>query len=66
MSNRRYWTIIRKEDYDAADAVLSRFYEQGCIDSVKVDRSVGGGQIMLGIECASNDLLDIVTELEHI
>ena len=56
MTNRRHWITIRKQDYNVADAIMEKLYQQGNIDSVRVDESVGNRQIMLGIECSWSDL----------
>lgn len=56
MYNRRHWVTIRKEDYDAVDKILEKLYQEGHIDSVRVDESRGNGEIMLGVECSWNDL----------
>lgn len=56
MTNRRHWITIRKEDYDAVDAILAKLYQEGYIDSVRVDYGRGNGQIMIGVECSFADL----------
>lgn len=55
--NRRYWVTIRKDDYDKIEGVMSEMYERGDIDSVREDWSRGNGEIMLGVQCTSDDLL---------
>ena len=64
MHNRRHWITINEEDYDAADEILEKLYQKGYIDSVRVDRSVGNGEIMIGVECSWDDLL--FTELTFV
>ena len=54
--NRRHWVTINERDYDAADAILEKLYQEGNIDSVRVDRSVGNGELMFGVECGWSDL----------
>ena len=56
MYNRRHWVTIQKSDYDAADAILEKLYQEGHIDSVRLDESGGDGKIMLGVECSWSDL----------
>lgn len=56
MTNRRHWITIREQDYNVADAIMEKLYQQGNIDSVRVDESVGNGRIMLGVECSWSDL----------
>lgn len=57
MYNRRHWVTINEKDYDAADVILEKLYQEGHIDSVRVDRSVGNGELMIGVECGWDDLL---------
>ena len=56
MYNRRHWVTIQKSDYDAADKILEKLYQEGNIDSVRLDESGGNGKIMLGVECSWSDL----------
>lgn len=53
--NRRYWVTVAKNDYDKAEPILSKMYEEGVADSIREDWS--GDGVMLGVECASDDLL---------
>ena len=63
--NKRYWVTMRKDDYNKIEDILSDMYERGDIDSVREDWSRGNGEIMLGVQCTSDDLLTMEKKFKN-
>ena len=60
---RKYYLVVNQEAFPRADEVLEKFYNRGDLDDATVERWGKDGEVLLGLECSSDDYLLIAEEL---
>lgn len=60
---RKRYIAINREDYDRAEAILDKFYNRGDIDRITVEYRPKCDPVLIGLECSTDDLIDIQTEM---
>ena len=61
--SKRYMAVGR-EDFDRASDILDKFYCRGDIDSITVEFKAKSDPVLIGLECSTDDLLDIQMEMK--
>ena len=60
---RKKYIAVSREDYDLAEVVLDEFYNRGDIDRITVEYRPKSDPVLIGLECSTDDLIDIQTEM---
>ena len=56
---------IRRSDYCKAERIVDDMYERGDIDSVHEDWCASNDEILIGVQCTSDDLLTMQRRFEE-
>lgn len=62
---RKKYMAIKKEDWDKAEPILDKFYNRGDIDRITVEFRAKSDPVLIGLECSTDDLLDIQKEMRE-
>lgn len=62
---RKSYMAVSRKDYDQAEVILDKFYNRGDIDRISVEFRSKCDPVLIGLECSTDDLLDIQKEMRE-
>lgn len=60
---RKKYIAVSREDFDRAEPILDKFYNRGDVDRITVEFRAKCDPVLIGLECSTDDLIDIQTEM---
>ena len=59
---RRRYMVIDRKDIERAREVLTKYYDRGDIDRITIEMNYKCEQILIGLECSTDDYMTIAKE----
>ena len=63
---RKKYIAVSREDFGRAEPILDKFYDRGDIDSITVEYRAKCDPVLIGLECSTDDLIDIQIEMRKV